>query len=103
MGNVLEEDSTVSVYENEIDNNKYTVKILGKKHDQAPSRNRTHDFPVTSLDALTTELWATHPVLIINNLFHFHSIGWLADSLKVVLLAKNISVGPLALADGQVF
>lgn len=44
----------------------------------------------------------THPVLI-NYLYHFHSIGWLAGSLKAVLLAKYISVGLLALVDSQFF
>ena len=45
----------------EIDDN-YTMKILRRKIFRAPSRNRTHDLPVTSLDALTTEIWVTHMV-----------------------------------------
>ena len=43
----------------------YTIKLILGKNFRAPSRNyrnRTHDLPVTSLDALTTELWVTHVV-----------------------------------------
>ena len=52
---------TTQCYENEIDNNKYTMKF-SEKIFQAPSRSRTHDLPITGLDALTTELWVTHRV-----------------------------------------
>ena len=37
------------------------MEILGKIS-EPPRRNRTHDLPVTSLDALTTELWITYVV-----------------------------------------
>ena len=53
---------TTQYCENEIDN-KYTwySKFL-EKNFQVPSRNRTQDLPITSLDALTTELQVTHMV-----------------------------------------